>query len=50
MPEGYQAQLLRALERQVTRKDPLIGWSDIFPVAGPLSLTGLVRLLDLRKG
>jgi hypothetical protein len=50
MPEAYQAQLLRALERQVTRKDPLIGWSDVFPVTGPLSLTGLAKLLDLKKG
>ncbi len=48
MPEGYQAQLLRALERQVSRKNPLIGWSDMFPVTGPLSLTGLEKLLELK--
>ena len=49
MPESYQAQLVRALERQVTRRNPLIGWSDLYPVAGPLDLTGLEELLDLKK-
>ena len=49
MPESYQAQLLRALERQVSRKDPLIGWSDLYPVTGPLELSGWDRLLDLRE-
>ena len=47
MPESYQAQLLRALETQVSRKDPLIGWSDIYPVWGPLELYGLDKLLSL---
>ena len=47
MPESYQAQLLRALERQVTRRDPLIGWSDLYPVTGPLELSGLDQLLGL---
>jgi len=49
MPESYQAQLLRALERQVTRRNPLIGWSDLYPVRGPLELTGIDELLDLGK-
>jgi hypothetical protein len=48
MPESYQAQLLRALERQVTRKNPLIGWSDLYTVVGPLEWSGLDKLLDLR--
>jgi hypothetical protein len=47
MPEGHQAQLIRALERQVTRRDPLIGWSDLYPVTGPLDLTGMRMLLEL---
>lgn len=47
MPEIHQAQLVRALERQVSRKSPLIGWSDIYPVSGPLDLTGLPDLLGL---
>lgn len=47
MPESHQAQLLRGLERQVSRKSPLIGWSDIYPVTGPLDLTGLPGLLGL---
>ncbi|MGD2121348.1 MAG: hypothetical protein PVJ76_06375 [Gemmatimonadota bacterium] len=46
MPEGHQAQLIRALERQVTRRDPLIGWSDLYPVTGPLDLMGLPDLLE----
>jgi hypothetical protein len=47
MPEIHQAQLVRALERQVSRKSPLIGWSDIYPVSGPMDLTGLPQLLGL---
>jgi len=47
MPEIHQAQLVRALERQVSRKSPLIGWSDIYSVSGPLDLTGLPDLLEL---
>lgn len=47
MPEVHQAQLVRALERQVARKSPLIGWSDIYPVSGPMDLSGLPGLLDL---
>ena len=47
MPESYQAQLLRALERQVSRRDPLIGWSDLYPVTGPLEWSGLDQLLYL---
>jgi hypothetical protein len=47
MPESYQAQLLRALERQVSRRNPLIGLSDIYPVTGPLDLAGLDQLLEL---
>jgi hypothetical protein len=47
MPESYQAQLLRALERQVTRQNPLIGWSDLYPVKGPLDLAGIDELTDL---
>jgi len=50
MPEGYQAQLLRALERQVSRRNPLIGWSDLYPVRGPLELSGIDALLGLRGG
>ena len=49
MPESYQAQLIRALERQVSRKNPLIGWSDLYPVTGPLELSGCERLLDLQE-
>ena len=49
MPESYQAQLVRALERQVTRRNPLIGWSDLYPVGGPLDLTGLDDLLELKE-
>jgi hypothetical protein len=45
MPESYQAQLLRALERQVNRANPLIGWSDLYPVKGPLDLSDLDRFL-----
>jgi hypothetical protein len=48
MPESYQAQLLRALERQVSRRDPLIGWSDLYAIHGPLDLSGLDELLRLR--
>jgi hypothetical protein len=47
MPDGNQARLLRALERQVSRRSPLIGWSDLYPVSGPLDLTGLPELLSL---
>jgi hypothetical protein len=47
MPESYQARLIRALERQVTRKNPLIGWSDLYPVTGPLDLSGLADLLRI---
>jgi hypothetical protein len=52
MPESYQAQLLRALERQVNRRNPLIGWSDLYPVTGPMDLSGLEEFLDLatKKG
>jgi hypothetical protein len=50
MPESYQAQLLRALERQVSRRNPLIGWSDLYPVTGPLELAGLDELLRLEEG
>lgn len=46
MPESYQAQLLRALERQVSRRNPLIGWSDLYPLTGPLELSGLHRMLE----
>ena len=46
MPESHQAQLLRALERKVALKRPLIGWSDLYPVPGPMSLAGLPSLLD----
>ena len=45
MPEGHQAQLIRGLERQVSRLDPLIGWSDLYPVTGPLDLGGLDRFV-----
>lgn len=45
MPETHQAQLLRALERQVARRSPLIGWCDLYPVDGPLDLAGLRELL-----
>jgi hypothetical protein len=48
MPEAHQAQLLRALERQVGRRSPLIGWSDLYPVSGPMDLSGLPDLLKLR--
>jgi hypothetical protein len=47
MSEGHQAQLLRGLERQVTNRDPLIGWSDLYVVHPPLDLTGLDELLRL---
>jgi hypothetical protein len=47
MPESVQAQLLRALERQVSRRIPLIGWSDLYPVTGPLDLSGLDELMQL---
>ena len=47
MPESHQAQLLRALERQVTRRSPLIGWSDLYTVDGPMDLIGLADLLKL---
>jgi hypothetical protein len=50
MSESHQAQLLRALERQVTRRSPLIGWSDMYTVDGPMDLTGLVDLLKLGEG
>jgi hypothetical protein len=49
MPEAYQAQLLRALERQVSRRNPLIGWSDLYPVPGALELGSLDQLLDLKE-
>ena len=49
MPESHQAQLLRALERQVTRRSPLIGWSDIYTVDGPMDLTGLADLMKLEE-
>jgi hypothetical protein len=49
MPEAHQAQLLRALERQVARRTPLIGWSDLYPVSGPMDLSGLPDLLKLRS-
>jgi hypothetical protein len=45
MPEAYQTQLLRALERQVNRRNPLIGWSDLHPLPGPLNLKGIHELL-----
>ncbi len=45
MPEPYQSQLLRALERQVSRKSPLIGWSDLYSVSGPMDLAGLPGVL-----
>ena len=48
MPESAQAQLLRSMEGQVTCRDPLIGWSDLYAVHGPLDLTGLHELLRLR--
>jgi len=46
MPESLQAQLLRALERQVSLRTPLIGWSDLYPVIGPLDLAGLDGLME----
>ncbi len=46
MPENHQAQLLRGLERQVSLKQPLIGWSDIYPAPGPMSLAGPPSLLE----
>ena len=49
MPESYQTQLLRALERQVSRRNPLIGWSDLYTLTGPLDWAGLDELLDLRE-
>lgn len=48
MPESHQAQLLQALERQVWRRNPLVGWSDLYAVRGPLDLWGLEELLRLR--
>jgi hypothetical protein len=45
MPESFQTQLLRALERQVNRPNPMIGWSDLYPVTGPLDLSGLDQFL-----
>ena len=48
MPEVLQAHLLRALERQVNLKTPLIGWSDLYPVTGPLDPTGLDTILELK--
>lgn len=45
MPEHHQTQLLRGLERQVSLKRPLIGWSDLYPAPGPMSLAGLPSLL-----
>lgn len=48
MPENHQVQLLRALERQVGRQCPLLGWSDLHAVAGPLLLSGLEQLLTDR--
>jgi len=50
MPENLQAQLLRALERQVSLRTPLIGWSDLYPVMGPLDLAGLDGLTELDGG
>lgn len=47
MPESQQAQLLRALERQVTLKNPLVGWSDVYALPGPLDLEGLEGFPDL---
>ena len=49
MPETHQTQLLRALERQVSRRNPMIGWSDLYPVTGPLDLDGIHALLDLNE-
>lgn len=48
MPEGFQTRLLRALERQASRKSPLIGWSDLYPVSGPMDLSGLPGLLEMK--
>jgi hypothetical protein len=50
MPEDFQSQLIRALERQVSRRKPLIGWSDLFVVEGPLDLVGLEELPLLKDG
>ncbi len=47
MPESDQGQLLRALEGQVGPRNTLIGWSDVFPVPGPLGLSGIEDLLEL---
>ncbi len=47
MPERHQAQLLRALERQVSRRSPLIGWSDLYTVSGPMDLSELAKLEEL---
>jgi hypothetical protein len=47
MPESDQGQLLRALEGQVGPRNTLIGWSDVFPVPGPLGLSGIEGLLEL---
>lgn len=46
MPEAFRSQLLRALERQVSRERPLIGWSDLFTASGPMNLDGLPDLLE----
>ena len=45
MPEAAQAQLIRALERQVARGTPLIGWCDLYAVDGPMDLAGLADIL-----
>ncbi len=45
MPERQQAQLIRALERHVAWKRPLVGWSDLYPLPRPLDVTGLQELL-----
>ena len=47
MPESDQGQLLRALEGQVGPRNTLVGWSDMFPVPGPLGLSGIEGLLEL---
>lgn len=47
MPESDQGQLLRALEGQVGPRNTLVGWSDIYPVPGPLGLSGIESLLEL---
>lgn len=45
MPERQQAQLIRALERHVAWKRPLVGWSDLYPLPRPLDVTDLQELL-----